>query len=266
MNKSILILAGMVIGGALLVMANQEYKKEQAAPRPAVTEAAPSTPAPAPLATAPSESPAPAAEPSPASQQPITAPAAPSNSYTAAAQPVSPVLQDAATAPAKPATAAPAPEAKPSPAPAAAPQPKHKPAPSKAKDAHKAAPAPKAVPAPKPAPTTKAAPSAQNAQAKGGVISRIKVSPSGAGAKVHIVANSPVRYTTARMSNPDRLVIDLQGKWQVKAPGVPKNAAVSNVRLAKWEKTTRIVFDLKKKNANVHWQKTDPTQLVVEIK
>ena len=47
-----------------------------------------------------------------------------------------------------------------------------------------------------------------------------------------------------QLSGPDRLVIDLDGKWQVKAPGVPKNPAVSNVRLGKDSDKTRIVIDL----------------------
>ena len=34
------------------------------------------------------------------------------------------------------------------------------------------------------------------------------------------------------------------GKWQVKAPGVPKNPAVTNVRLGKDGDKTRIVIDL----------------------
>ena len=46
------------------------------------------------------------------------------------------------------------------------------------------------------------------------------------------------------LSNPERLVIDLEGKWQIKAPGVPKNAAVTNVRIGKGTDKTRVVIDL----------------------
>ncbi|MDD2967355.1 MAG: AMIN domain-containing protein [Desulfovibrionaceae bacterium] len=287
MNKSILILTGMVIGGALLVMANQEYKKEQPA-SPAVAESAVSSPVQANSAAAPaapaSESVAPAAgQVALSPQQPMAAPAAPSNSYTAAAQPVSPVVQDAATAPAKaPAAAAPkAPEARHSAAPAAAPQPKAAPAPKaapqhqaqpKAQAQHQAAPQPRAqaqhqaAPAPKAAPTAQSNKAKEPAKAAAGVISGIRVVPNSTGAQVHIKANAPVHYTSSRMSNPERLVIDLQGKWKIKAPGVPKNSAVSNVRIAKWEKTTRIVLDLKKKNAAVQWEKSDPAHLTVKIK
>ena len=41
-----------------------------------------------------------------------------------------------------------------------------------------------------------------------------------------------------------KLVIELDGKWQVKAPGVPKNPAVTNVRIGKGDDKTRIVIDL----------------------
>lgn len=286
MNKSILILTGMVIGGALLVMANQEYKKEQPA-SPAVAESVVNSPVQEKPAPAPdSESAAPAAgQVALSPQQPMAAPAAPSNSYTAAAQPVSPVVQDAATAPAKaPAAAAPkAPEARHSAAPAAAPQPKAAPAPKaapqhqaqpqpKAQAQHQAAPQPRAqaqhqaAPAPKTAPTAQSNKAKEPAKAAAGVISGIRVVPNSTGAQVHIKANAPVHYTSSRMSNPERLVIDLQGKWKIKAPGVPKNSAVSNVRIAKWEKTTRIVLDLKKKNAVVQWEKSDPDHLTVKIK
>ena len=47
-----------------------------------------------------------------------------------------------------------------------------------------------------------------------------------------------------QLSGPERLVIDLDGKWQVKAPGVPKNPAVTNVRIGKGDDKTRIVIDL----------------------
>ena len=64
------------------------------------------------------------------------------------------------------------------------------------------------------------------------------------GATVRLVGAAPIVYKNMQLSGPDRLVIDLDGKWQVKAPGVPKNPAVTNVRLGKDGDKTRIVIDL----------------------
>ena len=64
------------------------------------------------------------------------------------------------------------------------------------------------------------------------------------GATVRLVGAAPIVYKNMLLSGPDRLVIDLDGKWQVKAPGVPKNPAITNVRLGKDGDKTRIVIDL----------------------
>lgn len=49
------------------------------------------------------------------------------------------------------------------------------------------------------------------------------------------------------LTNPERVVVDLEGQWQIKAPGVPKNALVSNVRIGKMADKTRVVIDLNEK-------------------
>lgn len=64
------------------------------------------------------------------------------------------------------------------------------------------------------------------------------------GATVRLVGAAPIVYKNMQLSGPDRLVIDLDGKWQVKAPGVPKNPAVTNVRIGKEGDKTRIVIDI----------------------
>ena len=64
------------------------------------------------------------------------------------------------------------------------------------------------------------------------------------GATVRLVGAAPIAYKNMQLSGPERLVIDLDGKWQVKAPGVPKNPAVTNVRIGKGDDKTRIVIDL----------------------
>ncbi len=67
------------------------------------------------------------------------------------------------------------------------------------------------------------------------------------GATVRIVGSQAMTYSTMQLHNPERLVVDIPGKWDIKAPGVPANAAVSNIRLGKEKDKTRIVIDLKGK-------------------
>lgn len=67
------------------------------------------------------------------------------------------------------------------------------------------------------------------------------------GATVRIVGSQAMSYSTMQLHNPERLVVDIPGKWDIKAPGIPANAAVSNIRLGKEKDKTRIVIDLKGK-------------------
>lgn len=71
------------------------------------------------------------------------------------------------------------------------------------------------------------------------------------GATIRLVGNSSLRqYKMNTLSNPDRLVVDLDGKWAVKAPGIPKNQIVGNIRLGKYDNYTKVVIDLKNKPKN----------------
>ena len=50
------------------------------------------------------------------------------------------------------------------------------------------------------------------------------------------------------MSNfhqPDRVVLDLQGSWNVSAAGVPRNVLVTNIRFGSFPGRTRVVIDMK---------------------
>ena len=96
--------------------------------------------------------------------------------------------------------------------------------------------------------TTAAAESTREKPAKAApqnkTITKFVVLARDKGATVRLVGAAPIVYKNMQLSGPDRLVIDLDGKWQVKAPGVPKNPAVTNVRLGKDGDKTRIVIDL----------------------
>jgi hypothetical protein len=71
------------------------------------------------------------------------------------------------------------------------------------------------------------------------------------GTTVRLTNSGPVRYQTMTLAGPDRIVVDVTGVVaELKAPGVPKNPFVSNVRLGKNKDVTRIVIDLSAKPAN----------------
>lgn len=80
-------------------------------------------------------------------------------------------------------------------------------------------------------------------------ITRFVVFARETGATVRLVGSSPLSYKTMSLSNPERVVVDLDGQWQIKAPGVPNNPLVSNVRVGKLGDRTRVVIDLKAKPA-----------------
>ncbi|MDE6734909.1 MAG: AMIN domain-containing protein [Desulfovibrio sp.] len=143
---------------------------------------------------------------------PVTPPAA----ATAQATPKAPAASAPAEAPARPAASAPA----------RAPEPA-------------AAPAKKAASQEKtPAPSHAAGPRA---------ITRFVVFARDTGATVRLTGNGPLRYKSMNLENPDRVVLDLEGDWEVKAPAVPKNPLVSAVRVGDLDGRTRIVIDLKGK-------------------
>lgn len=109
----------------------------------------------------------------------------------------------------------------------------------------------KAAPAEKPAPTNtekvaKAAPQKLE-------ITRFVVFARDKGATIRLVGTAPLNYKNMTLNSPERLVVDLDGKWQAKAPGVPKNPVVTNVRLGKMDGKTRVVIDLSGKPANVRY-------------
>ena len=80
-------------------------------------------------------------------------------------------------------------------------------------------------------------------------IDRFVVFARDTGATLRLVGNGPISYINTSLQNPERLVIDLNGQWQIKAPGVPKNPLVTNVRIGKSGGKTRVVIDLAGKPA-----------------
>ncbi|CAI3229627.1 hypothetical protein DWUX_1049 [Desulfovibrio diazotrophicus] len=122
------------------------------------------------------------------------------------------------------------------------PEPMEQPRPhTAAQTAPKPAPTAKAE-APKPAPATKAE-AAKPAPAQQ-AITRFVIFSRETGATVRLVGNRPLVYKPMQLTGPHRVVVDLDGTWQIKAPGVPKNPLVTNVRIGKMGDRTRVVIDL----------------------
>ena len=70
------------------------------------------------------------------------------------------------------------------------------------------------------------------------------------GATVRLVSKDPIKYKTLQIHSPERIFVDLEGKWDMASPAIPKNPLVSNIRLGKQSDKTRIVVDLKEKPRN----------------
>lgn len=102
------------------------------------------------------------------------------------------------------------------------------------------APARAAAPAKKPAEREKTATGRR-------AITRFVIFARETGATVRLTGNGPLRYKSMNLDNPDRVVLDLEGDWEVKAPAVPKNPLVSAVRVGDMDGRTRVVIDLKAK-------------------
>lgn len=78
-------------------------------------------------------------------------------------------------------------------------------------------------------------------------IKEIGVHFAGQQMKLRIVASNGFPCKTFVLPAPDRLVVDLPGKWKgVKAPNVPANKIVKGVRIGKQDAGPRLVLDLER--------------------
>lgn len=83
---------------------------------------------------------------------------------------------------------------------------------------------------------------------------------------VRVEGSEALTYKTMHLKSPDRLVVDLDGEWAIKAPGVPDNTLVSNVRIGKQNDKTRIVIDLKQNPQAVRYVKRGAEGFDIRIK
>lgn len=92
-----------------------------------------------------------------------------------------------------------------------------------------------------------ARPKAESTPAEPGVrrLTGIKLTPKGQNMHLRIESDGGFSCKTFVLTGPDRLVIDLPGKWKgVKAPSVPSNQLVKNARVGDQPTGPRVVLDL----------------------
>ncbi len=257
MNKTIaLLILGVILLAMALVMLNQYVTGTPPPPRAGMESPAPQTgglmPVPQPVEQEEPDAPRPsngdasafmepghaAPEPTPLPASPAPTPPPPSMTATPAPVPPQPVrepVREPAPVPQVPAQATLPKEPAPVP-PARASAPEER------------------------TPATSPKPAAPRA------ISSIVVYATQEGATVRVVGAVPLVYKTLHLKNPDRAVVDLDGPWTAKAPGVPANKVVNTVRIGKQAKGTRIVIDLKGTPEAVNFIKKDARTLDVRVR
>lgn len=77
------------------------------------------------------------------------------------------------------------------------------------------------------------------------VVTSARFSMQGSQIKLTLQGNAPMVGHYFTLENPDRVVLDLAGNWEIKMPGVPSNRLIRAVRIGQHDDKTRIVFDMK---------------------
>ncbi len=98
------------------------------------------------------------------------------------------------------------------------------------------------------------------------VIKKVSVLTIGSGVTVRFECTQLPRFSHLRLSSPERIVLDLNGQWDITAPGIPENAFVTNVRIGEQRRGTRIVIDLSQTPKDVRYLKYRETDLDVRIR
>ena len=61
------------------------------------------------------------------------------------------------------------------------------------------------------------------------------------GATVRLVGNADIKTKTTQMHSPERVLIELDGEWDVTVPQIPKNPLINTIRIGRQNNKTRIV-------------------------
>lgn len=86
---------------------------------------------------------------------------------------------------------------------------------------------------------------------------RVTVLTRNGGATVRLSASDEITYKHMILTQPDRFVIDLTGRWDVSTDAIPSNPLVTNIRLGRFKNRTRVVIDMtsQPRNAKVNLSK-----------
>ena len=59
---------------------------------------------------------------------------------------------------------------------------------------------------------------------------------------MRLSASDEITYKHMILTQPDRFVIDLTGRWDVSTDAIPSNPLVTNIRLGRFKNRTRVVI------------------------
>ena len=76
-------------------------------------------------------------------------------------------------------------------------------------------------------------------------VTSAKFSMKGSLIKLVLQGNASMVGHCSVLGNPDRVVLDLAGNWELEVPRVPSNRLVQAVRVGQHDDKTRIVLDMK---------------------
>jgi hypothetical protein len=97
-------------------------------------------------------------------------------------------------------------------------------------------------------------------------ITNIVVFATQEGATLRLGGDKPLVYTSMLLRDPDRLVLDLAGQWNVSIPGIPQNRLIKAIRVGRQADSTRMVVDLHGAPASYRLVKTSPQGLDVRLR
>ena len=83
---------------------------------------------------------------------------------------------------------------------------------------------------------------------------------------LRLQGNAPLTGKAFTLTGPERVVLDLDGRWTVEAPRVPSNRMVRALRVGNQENTTRLVFDMRVKVNKSAVSNPDATSLELSIR
>ena len=117
-------------------------------------------------------------------------------------------------------------------------------------------------------PKISAMPEPSAKQTHGGTknITNIVVYATQEGATLRLGGDKPLVYKSMLLRNPDRLVLDFEGQWNVDIPGIPQNKLIKAIRVGRQADSTRMVVDLHRGPASYRLIKTSLQGLDVRLR